>query len=55
MADGMKVPPGNWALNPTPSPRPTPTPVPATQENQVAQRALVWTGNLEWQDTVSVT
>lgn len=55
MADGMKVPPGNWAPNPTPSPRPTPTPVPATQENQVAQRALVWTGNLEWQDTVSVT
>lgn len=52
MADGMKVPPGNWAPNPTPSPRPTPTPVPATQENQVAQRALVWTGNLEWQDTI---
>lgn len=55
MQDGAS---GNWAQTSNPAPRPGPAPA-ATQsvssENpQVAtsQRALAWTGHLEWQDTV---
>ena len=47
----------NWPQPTNQQPRAVPTPggvQPASSENpQVAQRALAWTGQLEWQDTVS--
>ena len=44
----------NWPQPTNQQPRAVPTPGAASSENpQVAQRALAWTGQLEWQDTVS--
>lgn len=47
----------NWSQPTIQQPRAGPTPggvQPASSENpQAAQRALAWTGHLEWQDTVS--
>ena len=47
----------NWpqAINKSPRQVPTPAAVQAasSENTQVSQRALAWTGHLEWQDTVS--
>jgi len=47
----------NWPQPTNQQPRPGPTPggvqAPNPENPQVAQRALAWTGQLEWQDTVS--
>ena len=57
MQDAVTGPSVNWAQPPNQQPTTGPTPGgahAASSENpQVAQRALAWTGQLEWQDTVS--
>lgn len=47
----------NWSQPTIQQPRAGPTPggvqAPSSENPQAAQRALAWTGHLEWQDTVS--
>ena len=54
VAGGASV---NWAQPTNQQPMAVPTPggvqAPSSENPQVAQRALAWTGQLEWQDTVS--
>lgn len=57
MQDAVNGASVNWAPATNQQPRAGPTPgsvqTGSSENPQVAQRALAWTGHLEWQDTVS--